>query len=453
METEGLDSVAKIYVNGEYHCDWRLILYGCEEEKGAYIINMINIAISGLAILIGTAILTDRMIIKGHRLFEFGSAKGWLRPMPIDCMLFFLTIFNILRLITSVLLITNTARNNWIARSFTYEIAWQFGYGSFALYLIGIAQTLADSHKAISSGWLPSPKTVDFIGGTFFFAPFLLNNVCSLATGILAKSNIPVAIIFIRILYILWFIHCGSLGTAVLLAGWRLIRILNQHLAKFHHSGSGERRATSIQNGIFKIKAVVIIIAICLYLFATFLLLYGALRDQIMTSTVGSLILSGIWNWLGALTTLAAQAAILFNPPTNGVSFFGFKTSSNNGQGKTASDSGNEKGTDNGSRGMYDTHFSHYTNGQQEHSFHGTLSKNAFDELKLQQLEYQKSTGMMYPNNHSSQIGHDMDDDLYDSNPSPAPTILTSQAGIPLEDIEYHGKVSSIGLIQPHHSH
>lgn len=101
---------------------------------------------------------------------------------------------------------------------------------------------------------------------------------------------------------------------------------------------------------------------------------------------------------------------------------------------------------------MYDTHFSHYTNGQQEHSFQGTLSKNAFDELKLQQLEYQKSTGMMYPINHSSQTGHDTDDDLYDSNPSPAPTILTSQAGIPLEDIEYHGKVSSIGLIQPHHS-
>lgn len=25
-----------------------------------------------------------------------------------------------------------------------YEFPWQFGYGAFALYLIGIAQTLAD---------------------------------------------------------------------------------------------------------------------------------------------------------------------------------------------------------------------------------------------------------------------------------------------------------------------
>ncbi|CAO3630763.1 unnamed protein product [Cunninghamella blakesleeana] len=440
MESEGLNSVAKRYTNGEYHCDWRLQIYGCEEEKGAYIINMINIAISGLAIVIGIGILFNRIGLKGHKLFEIGSAKGWLRPMPIDCMLFFLTIFNILRLLTSVLLVTNTARENWIARSFTFEIGWQFGYGSFALYLIGIAQTLADSHKAISSGWLPSPRTVDIVGCIFFFSPFILNNVCSLITGFLAESNQYVAEIFIRVLYVLWFIHCFSLATAVMLSGWKLLRILDQHLAKFQNSGP---RAASIQAGIFKIRSVVIIIAICLDSFACFLLLYGILRDQIMTSTIGSLVLSAIWNWLGPLTTLAAQAAVLFNPLSNGITFFKVKLS-------TAS-SGEEKTENVNSKGLYDTHFSSFTNGQ-DNSFQGTLSKNAFEDLKQQQLEYQKSTGMMIYNKTSQQQLHhhyQNEDDQSDDGPSISPTILTSQAGIPLEDIEYNGKISSIGLIQP----
>lgn len=57
---------------------------------------------------------------------------------------------------------------------------------------------------------------------------------------------------------------------------------------------------------------MVVIISICLMSFAAFLLLYGILRDQIMTSTAGNLVLSGIWNWLAALSTLAVEGAILF---------------------------------------------------------------------------------------------------------------------------------------------
>jgi hypothetical protein len=78
-------------------------------------------------------------MLKGHRLFEWGSGKGCLRPMPIDSMLFFLTFFNIrkslfecainyqffnfifisvVRLLTSVLLVTDAGAGNWIARSF-----------------------------------------------------------------------------------------------------------------------------------------------------------------------------------------------------------------------------------------------------------------------------------------------------------------------------------------------
>lgn len=74
--------------------------------------------------------------------------------------------------------------------------------------------------------------------------------MCSLATGILAERNVYVAEIFIRLLYVLWFVHCFSLASAVMLSGWRLVKILNRHLEKFQTTGP---RGASIKAGIFKV--------------------------------------------------------------------------------------------------------------------------------------------------------------------------------------------------------
>ncbi|KAI8330079.1 hypothetical protein BC941DRAFT_441449 [Chlamydoabsidia padenii] len=349
--------------------------------------------------------------------------------MPIDSMLFFLTIYNFLRLLDSALLVADAGAGNWILRSWIFEISWQFGYGSFALYLVGIAQTLAESHKAISNDWLPSPKTVDGIGLTLFFAPFVLNNVCVLATGILAETNLPVAEIFIHLLYVIWPIHCFSLAIAVSFYGWRLTTILKRHLIKFQTSGP---RAAGIQAGIFKIRAVVVIIGVCLMTFAAFILLYSILRDQILTSTVGSLILGGIWNLLGALTTLAVEAAILFSPPTDGKpNFFGLKVSSSGDKPQVTSDD---------STGMYDTHFSTYASGQ-DASFQGTLSHGAFDELRQQHLKYQLTYQQHQIKGHQQR---------YDEHRLPS-AASTFETGIPLEDVVYQDKSPTVGLIQSTH--
>ena len=54
------------------------------------------------------------------------------------------------------------------------------------------------------------------------------------------------------------------------------------------------------------------IIAVCLMLFAIFLLMYGALRDMIMVNTPGSVFLGVIWNYLGSAATLCVEIAIIF---------------------------------------------------------------------------------------------------------------------------------------------
>jgi hypothetical protein len=156
---------------------------------------------------------------------------------------------------------------------------------------------------------LPSPGLVSIIGGAIFMAPFILNNVMSLAAGILAERDLRLAQIFTRLLYIFWFIHCTNLAVAVFFSGYRLIKILEAHVEKFNTTGP---RYISVQTGIFKIRAVMSIICICLMMFAVFLLVFGVLREIIIVDAVGSVILGAIWSFLGAVSSISIQVAVIF---------------------------------------------------------------------------------------------------------------------------------------------
>ncbi|KAI7858374.1 hypothetical protein BDC45DRAFT_498207 [Circinella umbellata] len=426
------------YADGTCHCDWRLTLQNCEESGAMWGVNIGNIAIAGLSVVIGTALLIHRIFVKGHRLFDVSTAKGCLRPKPIDCMLFLLMIFNCLRLVTSVILITDVA-DDMVSRQFLFEFPWQFGYGAFALYLVGIAQTLADSHKAISTGWLPSPRVVDVVGLTFFLAPFILNNIVALIGGAYARTHLGVAEAMVHVLYVFWFLHCFLLSLAVLFAGLRLVRILNQHLSKFQASGP---RYASVKTGIFKIRAVMGIIVICLMLFAIFLLMYGALRDLIMVNTPGSIFLGAIWNYLGSVATLCVEIAIIFNPRIGTEGVGGLKSSSGGDKTTTAEE----------------TQSSSYAGAALDTSFQATLSHHAFEDLKQQQLQYQQ-VFQKHNNRHHTSNGlngnvsatdlssdktlevNDIKNDAHDRNDG-----HSGGFHIPLDDMNYYGNSPSQGL-------
>ncbi|KAI8982451.1 hypothetical protein BDF20DRAFT_867039 [Mycotypha africana] len=326
----------------------------------------------------GTLLLGHRLFVKGHRLFDINISQGCFRPKPIDCMLTFIIIFNALRLLSSTILIADIGPD-MISRAFMYEFPWQFGFGAFALYLIGIARTLADSHRVIANSWLPSPRLVDFIGGTIFLAPFIINNVMSLAAGILAERDLGLAQTFTRLLYIMWFIHCSGLSIAVFFSGYRLIRILEEHLEKFKATGP---RYVSVKTGIFKIRLVMSIIVTCLLMFAVFLLVFGILRETIIIDTIGSIVLGGIWNFLGAVATLGVEFAIIFNPKIDESNSLGLKSSSAE---KSTSQTDQYAIYSNFSPQEYSAVGSN--NGKQAE---GGGNNTAFDELKLQQLQYQK---------------------------------------------------------------
>ncbi|KAI8138695.1 hypothetical protein BJV82DRAFT_522986 [Fennellomyces sp. T-0311] len=310
-----------------------------------------------------------------------------------------------------------------------FEFPWQFGYGAFALYLVGIAQTLADSHKAISTGWLPSPRVVDAIGLSFFFAPFILNNIVALVGGAMARTNIGVAEALVRVLYVFWFLHCFLLSLAVLFAGLRLVRILNRHLTKFQSSGP---RYASVKTGIFKIRAVVTIIVICLMMFAILLLMYGALRDEIMINIPGSVFLGVTWNYLGPLATLGVEIAIIFNPRIGTEGVGGLKSSSGGGDKTTFND---ETQTSSSFAGpAVDT------------SFQATLSHHAFEDLKQQQIQYQQVFQKHNNRHHQNSNGFN-NSSITDL--SSDKTIAESH--IPLDDLGYYGSHQNGGSLSPAH--
>ncbi|CAO3597025.1 unnamed protein product [Absidia cylindrospora] len=137
---------------------------------------------------------------------------------------------------------------------------------------------------------------------------------------------------FTNLLYGFWFMHCFTLSLTVLFAGVRLIRILNCHLSRFPPTGE---RYKSIRVGIFKIQALMSIIALCLAGYAVFLLVYACIRDQVTQNSAGSIAMATIWNFWAPAATLLGEIALIVDPKLGEQTNFGIKSSSHGKSGTT----------------------------------------------------------------------------------------------------------------------
>ncbi|KAI8138693.1 hypothetical protein BJV82DRAFT_630195 [Fennellomyces sp. T-0311] len=246
-------------------------------------------------------------------------------------MLVFFIFFNSLRLLSSAVLLVDLAPGNWIARSYIFEIPWDFGLGGITIYLIGIAQTISQSSSV--SGWLPSPLVVDIVGSAALILPFISSLAITITAGALAQVNLPVSEAMIRLTYVAWFLWTALIGSAVFYAGYRLVRILHVHHMKFRN----DPHYNAVKAGIYKIQMMVATFVICLYGFATFLLLYAILRDPIMTNTTVNVALSVPWTFLGGVTTLIAQVSVIVSPKVRSNAALRSKTGNSTGGTTTGS--------------------------------------------------------------------------------------------------------------------
>ncbi|KAI7858370.1 hypothetical protein BDC45DRAFT_498185 [Circinella umbellata] len=311
MDDPNLRTFDRHCYDGVCHCDWRITLQDCVEGHAMWVVNIVNIVISAMSIILASVLLFHRIYYKGHTIWNTGGpGTGLLRPKPVDGMLLLFIIFNSLRAITSIVLVTDVGNGNWLARSFLYEIPWAFGLGGITLYLIGIAQTIAQSNCA--SGWLPDPRVIDAFGIFFLFAPLVVGESLTIAAGAIASKNVYVAETLIRTNYSIWLLWTGGVGVAVLYASLRLIRILRNHHKKFQQA----RNYEAVKSGIYKIQLTAFSYVVCLFSFAAVLILYGILRSSIIANTKGSIFLGAVWALLGGATTFVVEVAVLVNPNT-----------------------------------------------------------------------------------------------------------------------------------------
>ncbi|KAJ8655640.1 hypothetical protein O0I10_008729 [Lichtheimia ornata] len=297
--------------NGNCHCDWRLTLGDCAEDQAMRIIYIINIIGSAVVSVIGIALLFYRLYYRKQQIFTNRTPTGFIRPKPIEAMLFMAIIFNLLRMIQAIIIVTDAAPNPAF-RSFMYEIPWQFGLGAFACYVFGIAHTVADSSKTIYSAMFSSPLRIDILSTTFITMPFITNNICSIAAGIYAERGEDfIAGQFTHAQYYFWTIYCGSLGFMILFAGIKLLRLLGHHLRMQHDLRTN---IAKIKTGSLKVKIIMLVGCVCLWVFALVLCLYGVLRDQIIRNTGYNLAISAVWTYDGVVATLLVEMALILNP-------------------------------------------------------------------------------------------------------------------------------------------
>ncbi|KAI9498130.1 hypothetical protein BDB00DRAFT_950566 [Zychaea mexicana] len=291
------------------HCDWRVTIQDCVESVPMWHVHLWNIILSALAVVVGSALLVYRLFVRGHTLWsQAGVTRGLLRPKPIDSMILLFSMFNTLRMLTSIILVADVAPENMLARSFLFELPWVFGLSGLLFYFIGIAQAISQSHSA--SGWLPSASVIDIFGFSALIIPFLCSWSFTLALGALAKTDLATSELLMSINYGLWALWTGGTGTIIFVAGLRLVRILTEHHKKYRNSPTW----ADIKAGIFKLRMMALTLALCLWSFGTLLLCYAILRYEIIRTTAASIFLGVLWNLLAVVTTLLSFVLIIFDP-------------------------------------------------------------------------------------------------------------------------------------------
>ncbi|CAO3633893.1 unnamed protein product [Cunninghamella echinulata] len=297
----------------------------CVEYEALHIVNIVDIAWSTLGAIIAASILYFRIYHRNQQIFDFSGKIP--RPKPIESMLFFGVLFNILRCANAAILLTDTARYP-IFRAIMFELPWQIGIAALSSYLFGVVHTLSNSSRHLYTTWVGSQLTVDIASLSVLAIPFLtINPVAIIAAHYAEIGNIDSATKWTQAIYILWLIYTFVLGSLVLIAGIRLIRLLKVHLLA-QESENNDDTITKIQLGATKVKIIIGIACFCLWAYSIMIALYAFCRHEIMLSPPFTIVITALALFNGPLATTIIEFALVLNVSIiNGLGHISFGSS------------------------------------------------------------------------------------------------------------------------------
>ncbi|CAM0138051.1 unnamed protein product [Umbelopsis sp. WA50703] len=304
----------------------------CLDTYPAGIVLKLQVALSAAVTLAACGILTFRLMFRDQKLFDYRGGRA--QPQPILSMFILGTTFNMLRMLHAIFLLTETAQSK-VVRAVLFDLSWQFGFATFAAYLIGIAAAVfnvnATSNTVVTRSWKLSQSQITKIGFTFIILPVLTNNPISVLIGIYADAdNVYLADLFTRLLYSLWGFYCICLSSCILYAGYGLTKLLDSHIRTVVDG----RRHDVFKTGRIKVRMIMTASCLCLSCFIVLVLVYMIWKPLTFSSVVFNICIAVVWNFAGPIATFFIEITFLIDPkmlkaPTfsaTGSSSFGQKT-------------------------------------------------------------------------------------------------------------------------------
>ncbi|CAO3648368.1 unnamed protein product [Cunninghamella blakesleeana] len=291
------------------HCDFRLTITHCKEHKALYILNIIDIVWSSIGAIIAVGILYFRIYYRNQQIFDFSGKVP--RPKPIESMAFFGVIFNLFRCINAAVLLADTAKYP-IFRAFMFEIPWQVGIAALSSYLFGIVHTLSNSSRHLYTTWVGSQFTVDIASLVVLILPVItINPIAIIAAHYAQIGDTVLATRWTQAIYVLWLVYTFLLGSLVLLAGIRLLRLLKIHLlAQEENNGD---QITKIQLGATKVKIIIGIACFCLWIYSLMIAFYAFARYEVMINEAYTITITALALFNGPLATTIIEFALILN--------------------------------------------------------------------------------------------------------------------------------------------
>ncbi|KAI8338039.1 hypothetical protein BC941DRAFT_31154 [Chlamydoabsidia padenii] len=190
-----------------------------------------------------------------------------------------------------------------------FELPWQFGITALSCYLFGVANTLSNSSKTIYKTWVRSQTLVDVICTTMITLPYFTITVVAIIAGVYAqRGDNDKAEVWTDAIYYLWLVYTFLLGSLILFAGIRLLKLLKNHLLM---QTDLRVNIVKIRTGAVKVKIIIGIGCFCLWAFTVMIALYATSRYVVMISPVYTTALASFALFNGPLATSVVEFAIV----------------------------------------------------------------------------------------------------------------------------------------------
>lgn len=171
------------------------------------------------------------------------------------------------------------------------------------------ANFLSQTSQVMYNSWVKSEKMMNILFLITLFLPVITNTTWSVLAGHYAgKGNLTMATKMTHIQYYFWTFYCLYLGTLLMFAGVRLLRLLNRHLMIQSDFKANVQR---FRLGSLRVKIILLAGTSVLYIFAFLLVLYNVCREAILSNKISNVVLSAVWLFITPIAVFFVELAIL----------------------------------------------------------------------------------------------------------------------------------------------